>query len=224
MFEAILPGTRVRQKPARATLVAFLVHACVFVAAIGGTITGQNAVPVARRDTFLLQMSEVPTSPGRQQLPDDAPDLPAPPSIDHHPPELPHLGMSFTVGELPDPTGAARAAIGRALPVGLDTSGTTSKPAEVSGGVEAPELLGGLQPDYPEGLRRAGVRGMVRVEYVVGVDGRMDPRSLRVLYSTHPGFVLSAVQALRNARFRPAQREGRAVAARVQQIIRFTMQ
>jgi protein TonB len=86
---------------------------------------------------------------------------------------------------------------------------------------ELPELLTDLRPEYPDVLRRAGVSGAVEVEYVVGNDGRFNPGSLQVLTTDHDRFTASVVQALRRARFRPARRNGQAVAVLVRQIIRF---
>lgn len=222
MFEVLLPESHARQKSTRAAVGAFLAHVCVISAAVSSTASAPTPVMLARRDTFLLRMSDVPAAPRVDASPYEIPILPAPPPTNFHVrPQLPSL--SFQTGELAHP-GSARATVGRASPVRLDSLPTISEPVEVTGITQSPTLIDDLRPDYPVGLRRAGVQGFVRVEYVVGLDGRMDPRSLRVLSSTHPAFVLATLQALRKARFRPAQREGRLVAVTVQQSIRFTMQ
>jgi TonB family protein len=222
MFEVLLPESQVRRKSPRAAVGAFLVHVCVITAAVSSTAPAPVPVMLERRDTLLLRISDVPASPRMNQSPYNVPVLPtAPPTHFRARPELPSL--SFQTGDLPLP-GSARAMIGPASRVLVDSLPTISKPMETTGRSQSPELIGDLRPDYPMELRRAGVRGMVRVEYVVGSNGRMDPRSLRVLYTTHPGFVLTTYQALRKARFRPAQRNGQPVAVTVQQIIRFTLQ
>ncbi len=78
-----------------------------------------------------------------------------------------------------------------------------------------------LDPEYPDVLRRAGVGGAVEVEYVVGRDGRVESRSLRVLATDHPQFTASVAGALRGARFKAARRGGQSVAVLVRQTIRF---
>ena len=222
MFEVLLPESHVRQKSTRAAVGAFLAHVCVITAAVSRTAPAPVPVMLERRDTFLLRMSDVPVTPRLGESGYDIPDLPPPPATDFHArPELPSL--SLQTGELAYP-GSARATIAPASRVRLDSSPTISNPLEVTGRTESPELIGDLQPGYPMELRRAGVRGMVRVEYVVELDGRMDPSSLRVLYTTHPGFVFTTLQALRKARFKPAQHNRQPVAVTVQQIIRFTLQ
>jgi TonB family protein len=222
MFEVLLPESHVRQKSTRATVAAFLAHVCVISAAVSRTAPAPVPVMLERRDTFLLRITDVPASPRMDGSPYGSSDLPAAPPTDFQAgPELPSL--SFQMGELVHP-GSARATVGTGSDLRPDFLPTISKPIEMAVPTESPELIGDLQPDYPMELRRAGVQGMVRVEYVVRVNGRMDPRSLRLLSSTHPGFVLTSLQALRKARFKPAQRNGQPVAVTVQQTIRFTLQ
>lgn len=103
-------------------------------------------------------------------------------------------------------------------PAPRDSSGPVFSAIEVD---DLPELTEELHPRYPDSLRRAGVSGLVRVQYVVGSDGRMDPQTITVLASSHPAFLLSALEALHDARFKPARRGGRPVAVLVQQTIRF---
>jgi len=86
---------------------------------------------------------------------------------------------------------------------------------------ELPELMAEFRPRYPDGLRRAGVSGLVQLQYVVGSDGRVAERSVRVLTSSHPAFLLAALLALRDSHFKPARRGGRPAAVLVQQTIRF---
>jgi protein TonB len=63
--------------------------------------------------------------------------------------------------------------------------------------------------------------GVVDLEYEVRADGRVNPVSIRVIWSTHPAFASSAQEAIRGARFRPARQLGRVVAVTVRQRIRF---
>jgi TonB family protein len=65
--------------------------------------------------------------------------------------------------------------------------------------VEAPRLI------YPDLLRRAGIEGRVVVQLIVGVNGRAEPASVKVLDSPNPGFNQSAINWALNARFRPAR-------------------
>jgi len=66
-------------------------------------------------------------------------------------------------------------------------------------------------PRFPEILRSARVEGTARVEFIVLTDGRVDPRSIRVIEATHGLFAFSVREYLAGTAWRPAQREGHAV-------------
>jgi TonB family protein len=86
---------------------------------------------------------------------------------------------------------------------------------------DCPEPLGGgPRLYYPELLRRINVSGEVWMDYVIREDGTADPKTFRVVLSDHPLFAEAAIDAVRRAHYRAAQRGGVPVAARVHQ--RFT--
>ncbi len=66
-------------------------------------------------------------------------------------------------------------------------------------------------PAYPASAREAGVEGLVRVEVSVGVDGSVT--SARILAGLGHGFDEASLDAARRARFEPATRCGKPVAA-----------
>jgi TonB family protein len=86
---------------------------------------------------------------------------------------------------------------------------------------ELPEIRGRLRPSYPETLRRAGITGEVKLEYVIDQTGRADTGSVRVMATTDPAFAVSSIEAVLDASFKPALRAGRPVAVLVHQTIRF---
>ena len=70
-------------------------------------------------------------------------------------------------------------------------------------------------PVYPDEADRQGVSGKVRLQLKLETDGRVS--GIEVLSATPPGvFDESALQAFREARFSPAQKNGRPVRALVQ--------
>jgi protein TonB len=137
-------------------------------------------------------------------------------------PELPSPTLSFSGGAGPDdPRRFVARLNGRIVSAPTDSSRAVFNAVEVD---ELPELVGDLRLRYPLGLERAGVSGVVVLEYVVGSDGRVNPGSVRALSSSHPAFFQAALEALRDARFKPARRWGRSIAVLVQQRIRFRQQ
>ncbi|WP_187170466.1 energy transducer TonB [Salidesulfovibrio onnuriiensis] len=77
-----------------------------------------------------------------------------------------------------------------------------------------------VSPGYPARARRKGVGGMVLLSCLVGADGRS--RCIEVVRSEPEGvFEDRAVAALKQWRFRPAMRDGRAVEYRIRVPFRF---
>ncbi len=103
---------------------------------------------------------------------------------------------------------------------------------DVSGAyVEADRLDRGAQflnrsprPTYPEELYDTGIKGTVRLLYVVDTTGTVRPQSIRLIGRAHPLLALSARAALLKASFRPAELGGRFVAQLVTQDFVFTAQ
>jgi periplasmic protein TonB len=103
------------------------------------------------------------------------------------------------------------------------TSGDGEQPADLSIVDEPPAILAGPVPTYPELLRQAGIEGRVMLAAVVDTLGRIEPGSLAVVSTAHPGFVAPAQRALSATLFRPARMHGRAVRVRVHVPIDFRL-
>jgi protein TonB len=73
------------------------------------------------------------------------------------------------------------------------------------------QMAGTGTPEYPEGLRNAGVDGSVSVSFVVDTTGRADMSTLKILKSTHALFTAAVKKALPAMRFFPAEAGGKKV-------------
>lgn len=77
-----------------------------------------------------------------------------------------------------------------------------------------PRALREIVPDYPEGADRQRLSGKVRLQLQLEADGRIS--DIEVVSASPPGvFDNSAIRAFGDARFAPAQKDGRPVRARV---------
>jgi protein TonB len=77
-----------------------------------------------------------------------------------------------------------------------------------------PRALREVVPDYPADADRQRLSGRVRLQLKLEADGRVS--DVDVVSATPPGrFEESAVRAFRDARFAPAQKNGRPVRALV---------
>lgn len=91
-----------------------------------------------------------------------------------------------------------------------------------SGGESPPRPVRTEAPAYPFQMRRAGIEGSVLVEYIVGADGTVI--DVQVVRSNNPSFDRPALNAVKKWRFQPGRKNGRAVNARVQQVITFNLE
>jgi protein TonB len=117
------------------------------------------------------------------------------------------------------PAGAALPASVKALPLKTAERGTVYEVEDV----EPPTLLTSPPLRYPPLLRRDGVEGHVVLEFVVLADGRVAHDDIQVVEASDRRFGEAAISVIRGTRFRPARREGDAVAVRVRQRVQFSL-
>jgi outer membrane biosynthesis protein TonB len=89
------------------------------------------------------------------------------------------------------------------------------KPAEM--------IQDGTKPKYPSVLESSGIAGEVQAQFVVGIDGRADMDSFKVLKSTNELFTQSVRNVLPRMRFSPAMIGGKPVKQLVQQAFQFAV-
>lgn len=82
-----------------------------------------------------------------------------------------------------------------------------------------PEAVSQAPPQYPSELRKAKIEGSVTLVFIIDEEGRVeDPR---VENSTRPEFEKPALEAIRKWRFRPGEKDGKAVRTYVRKPIAF---
>ena len=77
---------------------------------------------------------------------------------------------------------------------------------------------------YPVVLRGAGIEGRTLLQFVIDTAGRVEPRSVKVLETTHAAFAESAKEGILEARFEPAHVGARAVRQLTRVPVRFALQ
>lgn len=77
------------------------------------------------------------------------------------------------------------------------------------------------RPMYPAELRQLGITGQATVDFIVDAKGGV--RSATLVEATHPALGESALAAVREWEFEPAQKEGQAVATHLRMPIVFTL-
>jgi protein TonB len=153
-----------------------------------------------------------PLPPAPVEAPAPAPD-----------PEPPEVAAARPVEEPPAPEASA-ARPEEKPPAERPGSGDAPPGGGVGFGTALPALHdpGALRPVYPARCRRLGHEGIVVVRALILEDGT--PKDPQVLVSSRcPDLDRAAVCAVRAARFAPALRWGKPIAAMVEQPVRFEL-
>ena len=239
MFATLLESAHRREAhPVEALLSALLHVGAIAAAVVLSDAMGRVAVanPVAETVRFVEPVREKPAPPPEPvSQPSTMRDLAGPPLPKGFqvlvaplaiPDVLPPIDLSRKVTDEADFSG-----VGVAGGVATGVVGATVPDASVAGQpyfeyqvekavVARPD---NPRPNYPETLRLAGVVGQVLVQYVVDTLGRVEPKSIRILASSHDLFASAVKEVLPRQRFLPAEIRGRRVRMLVQQPFSFTI-
>jgi protein TonB len=86
---------------------------------------------------------------------------------------------------------------------------------------QLPQPIARPKPDYPYEMKRAGIAGVVEVEYIIDSNGNVS--QVQVIKSSQREFEEPVIRALLRWRYRPGKKGGRVVNTRVSQSIPFTL-
>jgi len=86
---------------------------------------------------------------------------------------------------------------------------------------EAPRAITQFPPKYPPALRRTGLEGKVLLIFIVDESGNVV--NARAVKSDHPDFERSALDTVNRWRFKPGQKDGKAVKTRVRIPLSFNL-
>ena len=117
------------------------------------------------------------------------------------------------------------AAVGGALAAVKVAPPTTSAPDgevyAIGDGVSAPMLIYTLDPEFPASAKDTKVGFSAKVVVGMIVDDSGTVQDVHVVHSFNPDFDAKAMEAIQQYRFKPAQREGKPVAVRLNVEVNF---
>lgn len=210
MFETLIESKRKRDRK-RLLGVGFLsltVHTAVIAGAVFATLHAGQSDTRVRVDTALvfIDQPEKPKPPEQQPVPLDVPlrgfqTVVAPTEI---PINIPPVNLQ----EKFDPKDYSGSGFEGGVANGLVPSGDVYMVSLVE---EKPSVLSSPPPQYPELLRQAGIQGRVMLQAIVDTTGRVEPKSVKIMQSSHPEFDQPSRTWILHALFRPARVHGRAV-------------
>ena len=168
-----------------------------------------------------LDLAEVMLPPP----PPPAPSVEVPPELTEKPPE-PQREVAEAPPERRPPPRQSAPQTAAPQPVRLNAALQGMESFTLEGRTTPPEAVDAARnrrPNYPEASRRRGEQGVVRLELRVDPNGRV----VDVRVSETSGFNAldaAAVEAVRDWRFRPAQRAGVPVAASITTAVHFRLE
>jgi TonB family protein len=96
-----------------------------------------------------------------------------------------------------------------------------SKPLRVGGNVAQTNLVTKVQPVYPKSAKVAGIQGTVELEMVISKEG--EPLDIRVIASPTDDLTQSALEAVRQWRYKPTLLNGNPVEVVTDVIVNYTL-
>lgn len=230
MFDNLLESKPKREHSLGQTLLSVGLHALVIFAAIKATQGVAETMATREIDTTLTFLR--PPPPVEEPPPPPPEDVivsanPPPKgfqtiiAVADIPKDIPPVDLNQKPFNPKDFTGTgveggvATGVIGGTGPVDVGSVVVTSAEAD-----EPPRLVSAGPQVTPAGFD--GVAARVEMEFIVGLNGRVEPGSIKVLSSTSPVFEAPAKQMILKSVFKPGQMAGQPVRTRVRQGVTFT--
>jgi protein TonB len=223
MFGTLLESRARRHRRTGGAALSIAAHVAIIGVTTAATMHGTAAPRTAVKPEFVVfkatpapkpperQASTAPPTSSRTVVPAPITLVISPPTM--VPPSLPDIDLSR--GVTPDlvsigrqPSAPAGGGAGRTFGLSDSTASDKWTVREV-----LMNIVSSAKPRYPEVLRQSGVGGRVLVQFTVDTTGRVDMASVRVMQSTHDLFTQAVRSALASFRFKPAEVNGKRVAA-----------
>jgi protein TonB len=211
VFDVLIESKRTknRKKGFSVGFVSLTLHTALIAGAVYATLHAGQTDTAVRVDTAMvyLQQEQQQKPPEQQPVQLDVPlkgfqTVIAPEVM---PTNIPPVNLS----EKFDPKDYSGSGVEGGIATGIVPTGNEVFMEAIV--EEKPSVLSGLQPQYPELLRQAGIQGRVMVQAIIDTTGRAEPPSVKVVSSPNPGFEQPAKNYVLKALFRPARVHGRAV-------------
>jgi protein TonB len=239
MFKNLIETNAKPQRSLGGTVMSFILHGGLIALAVVATASAgqQEEKPKDEKVEFVETPKDEPPPP--EPEPERAP--PPPPDVVAAPPPPKGFQVLQAPVEIPDvipKIDLNRKAIDEADFSGKGVAGGTSKGVE--GAPPSPVVdnnqtyfefqvekavvpLNQVSPQYPGMLQSQGVSGTVIAQFVVGIDGKVDMSTFKVIESSHDLFTAAVKNALPRMRFQPAEVGGNKVKQLVQQPFVFNL-
>jgi len=236
MFNNLLESQAKKPRSTAGTITSVVLHGILITGAVYATAqaTMEAEKPKEEKVEFVEMKKDEPPPPKEEPPPPPPPEAvaaPPPPKgfqVLTAPVEIPDIIPKIDLSKkLTDEADFS----GKGVAGGRATGDPNVKSAPISDNqtyfefqVEKQAAVNGaIRPTYPSVLQSQGVEGKVSAQFVVDTTGRAEMNSWKVLETSNELFSSAAKDAIRNARFLPAEVGGRKVRQLVQQTIGFAI-
>ena len=226
MFDQLPESTRTRHRSVWQTGTSIGVHALIITGAVWATrVDLVNAEARMVVPVIMVPIDERTVDADRSQPDNAEPAIearPAPviPIVTNVPLQVPPVSADDPPFDPADYDGHGRPGeVMTGVTFPPDSAGTRSIVITSAEADEAPSLLRAGPKLVPPDLE--GIEGHVKLQFIIGVNGRVEPQSLKVLESTGEAFEEPARQMILQSSYRPARRQGETVRVLVQQGVGF---
>ena len=236
MFNNLLESKAKKPKSTAGTVTSVILHGILITGAVYATAHAVNEAekPKEEKVEFVEMKKDEPPPPKNEPPPPPPPEAvaaPPPPkgfqvltAPIEIPDIIPKVDLSKKITDEADFSGKGVAG-------GTSKGDPNVKSAPISDNQTYFEFQvekqaapnGGIQTRYPSVLQSQGVEGKVQVQFVVDTTGRAEMGSWKVLESSNELFSQAAKDAVRSARFFPAEVGGRKVRQLVQLPLTFAI-
>lgn len=232
MFENLIESQPKRQRSLAQSAISLVLHLGLGYGAIKATSGAAEQLKEILQDTTMvfLKPPEPPPPPPPTTPPPDAIVTANPPPMGFQtvmpPTEIPKDIPPVNLNERFDAKDFSGKGVEGGLASGVvgGTGPVSTQETFVEAEVDDPvQPINFPRPKYPPVLQQAGIAGSVDVQYVVGIEGKAEPESFRVLRSTNKAFEEPARDAIMAGTFKPAKIRGQPVRQLVQQRISFNI-
>jgi protein TonB len=192
--------------------VAFIGFGLVTTVIVFGVLPGLQIVTGGGGKKELVRnVTAITEAPPPDSLLEDEPPPPPEPEEPPPPMEMPQASLADISGAL-NPSGTGAAVLNNVMSNAAMNQGMT---AFSMGDEVKPRPINTVQPRVPTNLRKAGLRGTVKVQFVVDTNGRVQNPS--VISTPNPALNEPTLDAIKQWRFEPGTRGGKRVPMKTMQ-------
>jgi len=227
MFENLIESKRKRQKSVGEIAFSLLIHGAIGYGAIAASGKVAAEVKGIVQQDIDFATAPPPPPPPEIEVPKNVVVTETPPLKGFQtvmppkdiPDKIPEINLNEKFNKA-DFSGKGEVG-GVAAGVEGGTPVTVDEVYEASQVEENVDIVEEFPIKFPPVLRAAGITGEVTAQWIVGLDGKPEEKSIKILKSANKGFEAPTKEAIMKTKYKPAKIGGKPVRVWVQRTFKF---